>query len=125
MSLSSSQITNALMESGKAYAFECYSKPKPSRKEGRSFARIFNRHHCVNLNRDRLLVGYFDNPFNNAPLFLIVKLYQGAGLRNILICGPRGVIHGQLAEWHAGLEAFRTLKRDDMILGSSTADNKG
>ena len=67
----------------------------------------------------------YENPVEGAPPFLIAKRLESAALPTILLYGHGDVIYGQEDYWHEGLYPFATTKRDGLIYGRGTADNKG
>ena len=67
----------------------------------------------------------YDNPIEGAPPFLIAKREESENLPTILIYGHGDVIRAQESSWHQGLCPFVTSKRDGVIYGRGTADNKG
>ncbi len=67
----------------------------------------------------------YENPVKGAPPFLIAKREEARQLPTILLYGHGDVIHGQQGSWHEGLYPFSATKRDGLIYGRGTADNKG
>ena len=59
------------------------------------------------------------------PPFLIAKREESPNLPTILLYGHGDVVYGQDGCWNEGLDPFRTNKRDGLIYGRGTADNRG
>ena len=136
MSLSSLEITDALhakcqglRDSGVAERWLAHLIAAPTQSQVEGQGDVLNAYLTDTIAPLLNEIGFkhyvFDNPVNGAPPFLVANRHEGLVLPTILIYGHGDVIHGQDSEWHAGLKPFRTVKRDGMIFGRGTADNKG
>ena len=67
----------------------------------------------------------YKNPIKGAPPFLIAKREESSNLPTILLYGHGDVVYGQEGYWDEDLYPFTTTKRDGLIYGRGTADNKG
>ena len=65
-----------------------------------------------------------DNPVPGAPPIFTARRIEDPSLPTVLIYGHGDVIHGQAADWRAGLQPFRLVAEGDRLYGRGTADNK-
>lgn len=65
-----------------------------------------------------------DNPLPGAPPIFTAHRIEDPALPTVLIYGHGDVIHGQEADWRAGLQPFRLVAEGDRLYGRGAADNK-